>query len=420
MMADTESMAAKLLTLVFVLDQPHKRVLLGRKKRGFGEGKFNGFGGKVEPGETLRSCAARELAEEAGLVVDAADLARRGVLTFNMLADGMVGADGRVSSRLEVHVYSCALEQTGGAVAESDEMAPAWWPFDGVPFERMWEDDRHWLPEVLNGNDVCGDFIFQDQATIIDQTVRVLPREALQRAEERLRRLRVDHLVFGVPGTLEEACAAFYERTGVRPAVGGVHKGLGTHNALVALGGPDDGSRGGSCGYFEILALDPEQREPERLWMAMETVAARGEARIVTWASDRGGELELAVEKAKAEHSYEAGAVRDFARTTEDGRHLKWKLAYRHYNEAMLPADGIVPFLIAWDPACHDFTPAITAPQGCELISLKVDATTDPAATTNTLAAVGIDASDLEVPSEAASQGRLIATLRTPRGLVEF
>ena len=40
----------KLLTLVIPVDDG-KRVLLGLKKRGFGEGYYNGFGGKVEPGE---------------------------------------------------------------------------------------------------------------------------------------------------------------------------------------------------------------------------------------------------------------------------------------------------------------------------------------------------------------------------------
>ena len=52
------------------------RVLLGRKKRGFGAGKWNGFGGKIEAGETIRQCAVRELREEAGLL--AAETALQG------------------------------------------------------------------------------------------------------------------------------------------------------------------------------------------------------------------------------------------------------------------------------------------------------------------------------------------------------
>jgi len=49
--------SSKLLTLVLVV-QPG-RVLLGLKKRGFGAGKWNGFGGKVEPGETIEEGARR-------------------------------------------------------------------------------------------------------------------------------------------------------------------------------------------------------------------------------------------------------------------------------------------------------------------------------------------------------------------------
>jgi 8-oxo-dGTP pyrophosphatase MutT (NUDIX family) len=47
----------KLLTLLFVLE-PGK-VLLGMKKRGFGVGRWNGFGGKVQSGESIEEGAIR-------------------------------------------------------------------------------------------------------------------------------------------------------------------------------------------------------------------------------------------------------------------------------------------------------------------------------------------------------------------------
>ncbi len=53
----TEGKKKKLYTLVFLVDDD--RVLLGMKKRGFGAGKWNGFGGKVEPGETIEEAAIR-------------------------------------------------------------------------------------------------------------------------------------------------------------------------------------------------------------------------------------------------------------------------------------------------------------------------------------------------------------------------
>ena len=73
----------KVLTLVLLREE--NRVLLGMKKRGFGVGKWNGFGGKLEPGETVVEAAARELEEESGLVVNTTDLGTGGIkkyLTF--------------------------------------------------------------------------------------------------------------------------------------------------------------------------------------------------------------------------------------------------------------------------------------------------------------------------------------------------
>ena len=49
--------ARKVLTLAFIRDGD--RLLLGMKKRGFGAGKWNGFGGKVDPGETILQGAVR-------------------------------------------------------------------------------------------------------------------------------------------------------------------------------------------------------------------------------------------------------------------------------------------------------------------------------------------------------------------------
>lgn len=50
-------LTTKLFTLVLVV-QP-QRVLLGMKKRGFGAGFWNGFGGKVQLGETIEQAARR-------------------------------------------------------------------------------------------------------------------------------------------------------------------------------------------------------------------------------------------------------------------------------------------------------------------------------------------------------------------------
>ncbi|KAJ8701620.1 hypothetical protein PTI98_000385 [Pleurotus ostreatus] len=55
------------------------QILLGRKKRGIGLDYYNGFGGKVEVGESSKQAARRELEEEAGIT---APLDQVGTLLF--------------------------------------------------------------------------------------------------------------------------------------------------------------------------------------------------------------------------------------------------------------------------------------------------------------------------------------------------
>lgn len=62
-------------------------ILLGRKRRGMGYGKWNGFGGKIEPGETMRQCACRELFEECGLVMAPEKLIAAADLYFHQPSD---------------------------------------------------------------------------------------------------------------------------------------------------------------------------------------------------------------------------------------------------------------------------------------------------------------------------------------------
>ena len=170
----------KLLTLVLVLDRPARRVLLGMKKRGFGEGKWNGFGGKVEPGESVLECAKRELVEESGLDVPLQSLELQGRLQFQMDSDGMVNSEtGEVSSNLDVRVFSCdsATACAGQTPAESEEMAPRWWEWDEVPFASMWADDPIWFPHLLAGKKFAGSIVFQDKTVLVSHSVEEVPPE---------------------------------------------------------------------------------------------------------------------------------------------------------------------------------------------------------------------------------------------------
>ena len=132
-------------TLLFVIDG--SRVLLIDKKTGHGAGKINAPGGKLEPGESPLACALREVREEVGINVEAVRL--HGELAF---------ADLRGSQWFG---YVFVARGYRGEPVETGEARPSWYPLNAIPYGRMWEDDRVWLPRVVAGEGVSGRFLFR-------------------------------------------------------------------------------------------------------------------------------------------------------------------------------------------------------------------------------------------------------------------
>lgn len=144
--------------MVLVLVRDGDRILLGRKKRGFGQGKWNGFGGKVEPGESIEAAARREFIEETSS--DIRELRSVGQLSFTF-------ADGQ--PELEMHVFAAA--ELIGEPQETDEMFPDWFKIDSIPFDEMWADDQYWLPLFLSDRRFVGSFHYADETTILHHSV---------------------------------------------------------------------------------------------------------------------------------------------------------------------------------------------------------------------------------------------------------
>ncbi|KAK0049285.1 7 8-dihydro-8-oxoguanine triphosphatase isoform X4 [Biomphalaria pfeifferi] len=147
----------KILTLVFVRE-PGK-ILLGLKKRGFGCGLWNGFGGKVEKNETILQGAKRELVEECGIQADV--LERIGLINFEFENDPVI---------MEVHVF-LTFHYIGDPV-ETEEMKPEWYKDGEIPFNQMWPDDKYWFPYMLQKRKFEAYFLFKGMDTILDYWIK--------------------------------------------------------------------------------------------------------------------------------------------------------------------------------------------------------------------------------------------------------
>jgi len=153
------------VTLVFLVQKSSGQitdVCLAMKKRGFGKGRWNGTGGKVEAGETVEAGARREAKEELG--VGLKDLNKVAELAFHF----------PYNPAFDQAVTAYISENWDGEPDESEEMKPDWFSVDEIPFEQMWPDDIFWLPEVLKGNLVRASFVFGENDVVLKKEVSVV------------------------------------------------------------------------------------------------------------------------------------------------------------------------------------------------------------------------------------------------------
>ena len=147
-------------TLCFLVrGEPIQDVLMGYKKIGFGQGKYTGFGGKVEPGEAVQAAAMREMEEESGVRVLLEGLRRVGQLTF------LFPHQPDWSQLVFVYLAAAWI----GQPQESNEMEPHWFAIDEIPYAGMWQDGPYWLPPILEGKYVEGRFVFKEDNESLDE-----------------------------------------------------------------------------------------------------------------------------------------------------------------------------------------------------------------------------------------------------------
>jgi 8-oxo-dGTP diphosphatase len=117
----------------------NRKLLLKKASSGISVGKWNGPGGKLERGETPNQNITREVMEETSLRV------------INPLYQGKIEFYMNGQSKLDYLVHVFLVKRFSGRPRSSGEGRVRWFDVEKIPYEKMWDDDRYWLPLLLNG-----------------------------------------------------------------------------------------------------------------------------------------------------------------------------------------------------------------------------------------------------------------------------
>ena len=129
-------------------------IMLAMKKRGFGAGKWNGLGGKVESNETVEEAARREVLEESSVILK--DLTKRAEI------DVLWRDEPEKDQRLHIFFADNWL----GSPIETEEMAPEWFKNHMLPHDAMWPSDREWLPMLIAERQLYGRILFGENRVL--------------------------------------------------------------------------------------------------------------------------------------------------------------------------------------------------------------------------------------------------------------
>jgi 8-oxo-dGTP diphosphatase len=150
-------------TLLFLIKKD--QILLAMKKRGFGAGKWNGVGGKIEAGENIEEALVRECQEEIGVTPKS----WKPVAELDFVQDS-------TTDPWHMYVHAFISYDWEGEPTESEEMNPEWFMFKDIPYSDMWDDDQYWLPRVLEGELITGNFIFDTNDKMMSHTIQAVTK----------------------------------------------------------------------------------------------------------------------------------------------------------------------------------------------------------------------------------------------------
>ncbi len=155
---------ATIVLLIKKNEEKITEVCLAMKKRGFGEGRWNGVGGKVKEDETIEEGAKREAFEE--ISVENLNLIKVAEMDFFHASN--------IEWNQKVHVF--LADKWTGTPIESEEMNPNWFKINEIPYDEMWPDDSLWIPKVLGGKLVKAVFNFGDIGTMETYNIKEVER----------------------------------------------------------------------------------------------------------------------------------------------------------------------------------------------------------------------------------------------------
>lgn len=145
-----------------LIPRKENKILLARKKRGFGLGKLNGIGGKLEKGETPEEAMLRETEEEISIIPRKYE--KIGIIYFS-------GFQEDKPIKVKMHLY--ITTEWENTPQESEEVIPRWFKIDNLPKEEMFEDINIWLPYLLENKKITGYFSYDKNWNLINQTITV-------------------------------------------------------------------------------------------------------------------------------------------------------------------------------------------------------------------------------------------------------
>ena len=145
-----------MLETTLCLLKKNNKILLAMKKRGFGEGKYNGVGGKVKIDETPEEAMIRETQEE--IAVTPTKFEKVGFIEFDEYYKGK-------KEKIAFHLY--IVNEWKGEPTESEEMSPYWFDINNIPYNKMLPDDKYWLPLILEGKKIKAYFDFDENWSLL-------------------------------------------------------------------------------------------------------------------------------------------------------------------------------------------------------------------------------------------------------------